>query len=171
MGLYEGAFGQDYEKLNVVLQEFHRSGVSAVGKLSVRHSGGRLGSMACRILRLPPSGEELATELAVEITDSGEVWRRRIGTYVLETYQYLRDGHLHEKAGPIAFRFDLTSVDQGMEFRSTKTYVVGIPMPRFLAMRIEADVKPRTDGWWVQVRFFLPPFGQICQYEGEMHPA
>lgn len=168
MRLYRSILGSEFERLGTPLQEFHDKRSSAQGFLNVTHLGGRVGSWLARAMKMPKPGQMLDTRIQIDVHEDGETWIRKIGSSILTTRQFERSGFLHEKAGPLTFRFQLIEVDQGLEFHTIQTTFLGIPIPKSIAPSVSANIASHDNGWYVFVRFRMPIVGVICHYDGEI---
>jgi hypothetical protein len=170
--IYERVLGERFESLNPALRRFltNVQGGRAVGKLRVTRADGRLRNAVAAGMGIPPAGE-YETQLDVSPLGDGQRWRRRFGRYALETTQREHRGLLLESSGPASIGFELV-VDQGeLLFFPRRAWLFGIPLPLWLAPRIEAENSPaESGGWRVRVRFGVPLLGRVAEYEGDVIP-
>jgi hypothetical protein len=168
--IYERVLRERFGSLNPPLRHFlaDARGGRAVGLLRVTRAMGRVRNAIASGLGIPPAGE-YETELDVSPLADGQRWKRRFGDYALETTQREYRGLLVEASGPASIGFELV-VDQGsLLFVPRRAWVFGIPLPRWLAPRIEAENSPaESGGWRVRVRFGVPLLGQVAEYEGNV---
>ncbi|MEX2176032.1 MAG: DUF4166 domain-containing protein, partial [Pirellulaceae bacterium] len=88
----------------------------------------------------------------------------------LVTLQTESGGQLIEAAGPLRMAFELVAEDGGIRFLPRRTWLVGIPLPRWLSPVATARVAPRGERWQVDAQVRLPTGGLIIRYHGVMVP-
>jgi hypothetical protein len=171
--LYRRILGDRFDELPPVLQRFHDSsgGGEASGKFEVTGSGGRLRNLITWLMGLPPVASHVPVELKVAVEGSRERWSRSFGSHLMETVQSTSDGLLIEAAGPVRFAFQIEIENQVTHFRCARVSCWSIPLPRFVAPRVEATVESRDQGWHIHVRVAIPGAGVIRDYAGLMIPA
>lgn len=137
--------------------------------MQVIRSGGWLRNTIATLMGIPPAGPY---DVCLEVTPvaGGERWRRRFGEHMLETVQSVRRGLLAEASGPARLGFELLVEDGALLFRRRRAWLLGIPLPLWLAPNIEAENNTACDGgaWHVCVRFGVPVLGEVGRYEGEV---
>jgi hypothetical protein len=170
--LYQRVLGDRFDALHPVLRRFHSSETPLTGRglFRVVHHPGWLRKFLLVVLRFPAKGE--AVEVLLEVTPSaaGERWVRLFAGRPLVTWQSAGGGLLMERAGPLRFGLAVEVVDGGLTFRTRRTWILGVPLPGWLAPRVEADVVPSGEGWNVAVRLTLPLVGRLLDYEGDVVP-
>ena len=136
--------------------------------MRVTRAEGQLRNFIASGLGIPPAGE-YDTQLEVSALGDMQRWARRFGGFALETRQREYRGLLVESSGPASIGFELVVRDGGLLFQPCRAWVFGIPLPLWLAPRIEAENSPgESGGWRVRVRFSVPFLGQVAEYEGEV---
>jgi hypothetical protein len=120
--LYESLLREDFHRLPLSLQQFHRhpQGATAKGALTIRHSQGFFYRIFRLFLRLPPPGEDIPAQLCVIVRKETKVWVRKIGDYRLESVQWRKQDNLVEKIG---FFSDDVSLERGKRKD-------GVPFPK-----------------------------------------
>jgi hypothetical protein len=168
--LYESLLREDFNRLPLSLQQFHRrpQGAAAEGTLTVRQSQGFTYRIFRFILRLPPPGEDVPAQLRVTVLGETEVWVRNIGGYRIETVQWRERDSLVEKIGIFRMTFRLSGGKEGMEFHFQKLRMGPLPIPP--VFRVEASVEGDASCWRPRVRVLSPLFGLLFSYEGKMTP-
>ena len=170
--LYQRVLGERFADLHPALRRFHSSeaDISGVGLFRVIHHPGWLRRMVAFVAGLPPAGDAVAVRLEVSPTGTGERWVRSFAGRPLVTFQTVEGGLLMERGGPICFGLVLEVVEGGMTFRTRRAWLLGIPLPKWIAPNVEAEVVPNEAGWRAEVRLRLPLLGRILDYEGEVVP-
>jgi hypothetical protein len=166
--LYESLLGEDFNRLPMSIRQFHRRphGATAKGVLTVRSSQSFLYRIFRLFLRLPPIGEEIPTQLCVNVRSGTEVWVRTIGGCRLETVQWRERDHLVEKIGCFQIKYRLSGGEEGMEFHFRQLRIGPLPLPPLI--RVEATVGGDASFWHPRVRVLSPLFGFLFSYEGKM---
>jgi Domain of unknown function (DUF4166) len=168
--IYERVLGERFASLNPSLRRFlgEALGGRAAGTLRVTRADGLIRNAIAAAMGIPPAGE-YETQLEVTPLRDGQRWSRRFGTYALETSQSEYRGLLLESTGPASIGFELVVQEGSLLFLPRRAWVFGIPLPLWLAPRIEAENSPvESGGWRVRVRFGIPMLGQIAEYEGDV---
>jgi Domain of unknown function (DUF4166) len=173
--LYPRLVGDAWAELDASVQHWHDATpqVQGTGLFTVRHGQGRLAHFLVRLLRLPASGEALATRLVILRHPWGETWSRTFAGKALTTVQYQRGADLlAERLGCLEFRFRLRVIEQALDFWHTGTAgVLGplrVPLPRWMSPRIAAREWAGLEEGSLQVavRISLPFTGLLMAYEG-----
>jgi hypothetical protein len=131
---------------------------------------GRLRTLLATALRLPPARDVTEVRLEVAPVGAGEQWQRSFSGWSLVTRQTAQGALLVERAGPFRFGLAVDVVDGGMVFQTRHVWLLGFPLPRWIAPVVEATVVPNGEGWTVRVRLTLPGVGPLLQYRGEVVP-
>jgi hypothetical protein len=159
-----------YNQMPSALRSFHEKPQRATGIMNVRWNKGGLRTLAARVMKVPEPGENLVCNLTVTETGMGEMWDRVFGKTRIITRQWIHKGFLIEQGGPFRFRMSVCADREGMTFRQVGCGLGPIPLPKFLAPTVQADVKGDDEGWQVHVEIGAPLLGWICLYEGRMVP-
>lgn len=170
--LYRRALGESFDRLPPVLRTFHDEpfGGRAQGTLCITRGQGRLRYLAALLMRLPPPGQQVPVRLQVRTDGAAEHWTRDFGTLRLVTKQWLHNGLLIETAGPLRFGFRVAAEAQILRFAFARCWLLGLPLPRVLSPRVEAEAHAQEDGWWIRVAISVPILGLLTQYEGKVVP-
>ena len=168
--VYQRVLRERFESLHPVLRRFlgEATGARAVGRLRVTCAAGRLRNAIASGLGIPPAGEY---DMWLEVSPRGESqrWVRHFGRYALETDQSEYQGLLVESSGPASIGFELIIREGALLFRPCRAWILGIPLPLWLAPRIAVENWPGgSEGWLVRVRFGVPLLGQVAEYEGDV---
>ena len=99
------------------------------------------------------------------------MWDRTFGTDRLRSIQWLERGRLVERVGVLTFRFDVTADETGMRFRFVRLTAFGMPIPRMLALRVDADVTGSDADWHVRVVVRAPGSRLLTSYDGHVAPS
>jgi len=173
--LYPRLVGDAWAELDASVQHWHdvTHQVQGTGLFTIYHGQGGLARFLAWLLRLPTSGEALATRLVILRHPWGETWSRTFAGKALMTVQYQRGTDLlAERLGCLEFWFRLRVSEHALDFWHTGTACVLGPLcvslPRWLSPRIAArEWAGRGEGsLQVAVRVSLPFIGLLIAYEG-----
>jgi hypothetical protein len=141
------------------------------GRLRVTQGDHAVARAVARLLRLPPSGDAVETQLVVTPRRDGERWSRTFGVQPFNSIQRrTRDG-IAERFGLVELRFRC-DVDGGSTWfhQLGAALAIGplrIPLPRALAPVVTArEDRPAPDTRRIDVRITLPIVGLLLAYSG-----
>ncbi|MDX2204627.1 MAG: DUF4166 domain-containing protein [Hyphomicrobiaceae bacterium] len=172
--LYRRALGARFADLAPAVQHLHDLGTRATweGEADVERGTHPLSRLAGWLASLPPAGTAVPLQVTFEPVRGGEIWSRRFGRSLFRTRQFLRDGVLCERAGPITFAFSIAVAEGAMSLRLAGMRVLGIPVPRTLRPAIETREEQTPDGAYrFAVSSRLPGVGLLVAYRGRLRPA
>jgi len=166
--LYQRVLGDRFDGLEPALRRFHSAPRRATGhgRFKVIRARGLLGVLP----GLPAAGDDVAMALVVTAARGRETWLRTFGGTPVVTHQWLRDGLLMERSGPLTFGFALDVIDGGLGFRAVRVWSAGVPLPAWMAPSATAAARPTDRDWHVSMRLSLPLLGAFLGYEGEVMP-
>ena len=171
--LYPRLVGEAWAALDASVQHWHDTAhqVQGTGLFTVRHGHRGLAHFLAWLLRLPTSGEALATRLVIGRHPWGETWSRTFAGKTLMTVQYQRGAELlAERLGWLEFWFRLRVIEHALDFWHTGTAgVLGpmrVPLHRWLSPRITAREWAGLEAGSLQVaiRINLPFIGLLIAY-------
>jgi hypothetical protein len=152
------------------VQRLHADSQSARGVFRVRRGQGLGARLLAAILGMPKPADEVPVSLKIERTADGERWVRSFSDQPLATVQWRRGDFLVEAIGPTQCWFRLYVADGALVFDHVRSAIgmrsFALPLPRWLAPRIEGRAEPRSDGVHVRVHIYAPFFGLLVAYEG-----
>ena len=173
--LYPRLIGKAWAELDASVQHWHDASyqVQGTGLFTVRHGQRGMARFLVWLLRLPTSGEALATRLVILRHAWGETWSRTLAGRALMTIQYQRGTELlAERLGSLEFWFRLRVIEHALDFWHTGTACVlgpmRVPLPRWLSPRIAAREWAGLEEGSLQVAVYvsLPCIGLLLAYEG-----
>jgi hypothetical protein len=158
--IYPSLLKADYDKLPLVLREFHAAAGErrATGKVAIRHERPWL----ARLVGFPAAGNDILVRLQVAATENEEVWTRWFGDSKRRTIQWAAGDFLVEKAGPVRIDFHIFADESGMRFESKSASLWGISVP----LRIDAWARGAGGAWEIEVTV-----AHVGSYRGVMAPA
>jgi hypothetical protein len=170
--LYPSLLGPSWAALALPVQRLHANSQSARGVFRVRRGQGLVARLIATLLGMPKPADAVAVSLKVERTAHGERWIRRFGDQPLMTVQWRRGEFLVEAIGPTQCWFRLSVADGSLVFEHARSAFghrrFALPLPRWLAPRIEGRAEPRSDAVHVRVHIYAPFFGLLVAYEGSV---
>lgn len=175
-GLYPRLLGPAWFDLDPVIRRMHLPGRVVISTFEIRHGNGLAARLVRSALRLPTPDDARDTRLVITRDARTERWTRTFGRRSLVTIQRaLADGSLAERIGPLELRFRLHVVGGALSYVQAGAALTvgrwGLPLPRWIAPRVEAR-EEREDGGdraHVRVRMSAPMIGFLMSYEGCLH--
>jgi Domain of unknown function (DUF4166) len=170
--LYRRILGPRFDALPAVLRRFHDSpnGGRARGSLDVERGSGRLRNLVASLWRLPRPGSNVPVRLEVIVDGEKEHWIRHFPDHCLKSIQWGRGGLLIEAFGAGSFSSDLVIDGPSLRYEFRQAWLAGIPVPGWLAPRVDGRVEAGEQGWRVVVHFSIPLLGEIVHYQGWVEP-
>jgi hypothetical protein len=158
--IYPRLLSADFEKLPLVLREFHAAlgDRRATGTVAIRHEHPWL----ARMIGFPAAGSDIPVELHVAAGENQEVWVRWFGKSMRRSVQWADGDVLIEKAGAVRIAFRLSASEAGLRFESQTASVWGIPLP----LRMDAWVRGKGASWELDVKI-----AHVGSYHGMVAPA
>jgi saccharopine dehydrogenase-like NADP-dependent oxidoreductase len=170
-GLFHRLLGDRWSTQAEVVRRAH-GGVAPValaGQARARGAAG-LAALVRRLQGLPPTGVH-ATTVTITPTARGEHWVRRFGSRTFSsTIAPTRDDAwtFEETAGPLTFRFSVTSYPGGFSWLFEGWRLGPVPLPRAWAPRIRARTFARSGVYRFRVLVAHPWLGMIFGYAGRL---
>ncbi|WP_437595851.1 DUF4166 domain-containing protein [Sorangium sp. So ce590] len=172
LALYPALLGPAWAALAPPVQDLHAGGARARGRFRVRRGRGLAARLIAALLRMPEAAEDVAVTLAVEPVGDGERWIRTFGGRLLCSSQWRSGDLLVEAIGLIQCWFRLRAEGGALVFEQARSTFglggFGLPLPRWLAPRVEARAEPLRGEVRVDVRIFAPIAGLLVAYDGRV---
>ncbi len=138
--------------------------------MSVHWGSGWLARCVARVLRFPAPGDAVAVQLSIDARDGVLHWTRRMGTALLVTEQWIMNGLVFEKLGPVLCGFrveaDAQSLWYTQEYAGLRFGPYSLRLPRWLWPRVTARVTQAGSQAHSQVDILAPWIGLVLRYEG-----
>ena len=167
--LYRRALRERYSVLPPPVRDLHDSVADsgAIGEGQVKRGPSIFARILATIMRFPPAGNyELHVGFAVE--DGRERWTRDFGGHRFSS-ELSQDGDgVIERFGSLRFHFNLKPSPDRLRMLLRKWSLFNIPVPLFLAPRIEASESAEGDQFRFDVRVSYPLLGPIVHYDGRL---
>jgi hypothetical protein len=163
--------GARYAALPEAVREMHRihADGGASGEGEVERGRNILARFIAWAMRFPPAGRH-PLHVAFTERDGVETWTREFGPHSFTSHLCGREGQLEERFGPLRFRFDLPSDDEGLAMEMRGWSLLGIPLPMGLAPRGRAREWEEDGRFRFDVPIALPLVGLIVHYTGWLEP-
>lgn len=169
--LYRRVLGDRHQQLHPLLQEFHDRAGKGDGVFRIIRPPHRFKRILGALLGMPAAAENVPTSLTVAVFDNGsEKWVRSFGKFRMATWQWSWQGLLMERSGPVTFGIHVEIIDGGTRLITRRVWLLGIPIPLFLAPSVLAIETPVPGGWHAKVQLSFPLIGEMLGYEGEIYP-
>jgi hypothetical protein len=172
--LYERLLGPAWETLSESLRRAHLRGerLQLHGTFRIRRGDRRLSQLVATFLRLPATGDSVATTLHVARTATGEQWVRWFGGVILTTDQSATsDGTMCERFGMIEIVCRLETAGDAIIYRQVGAALwlggLRLRLPRFLWPKVDGiEEIDQSDMTHVSVRVVVPFIGHLISYDG-----
>ena len=175
--LYERLAGHEWYQVSEVVRRAHpgTGNLQARGVFHVQHGPGYVARLLAWLLQLPPSADATSVQLHITPSEQGEKWVRTFGNKRLVTRQQEAPGHLlAERFGLLEFRFQLRPQVEALSYLQQEAALcfgrLRLSLPPWLAPQVNAIEKgvEATQRTHSAVNIFLPFFGLLISYEGEL---
>lgn len=169
---YQRVLGESFEALSPVLQEVHGQAarVQGSGWMRVRHGKGWFIRLLNALSGVPRAVEQVPLKLDIQRHGEREDWYRAFGKKLLTSHQWVAGGLLMERSGPVRLGMRLWVEHGALCFHSERSWMLGLPMPRWagLQVRARATADSGGKGWEVWVESRSPLLGLLFEYTGNI---
>jgi hypothetical protein len=160
VALYRQLLGPDFDRLPRALRDFHGAprGALACGTAMVRHYN----PLLALLTGFPAAGDNIPVRLEVIAEGETEIWRRRFGDSVLESFQCRRGDLLGETFGAVDLLLQVRPAQTGLRIVLRQAHLKMLPLP----LRVEATERSHPDDnarWEFDVMF-----AGVGSYRGTM---
>lgn len=170
--LYRRLLGDVFDRLPGAVRAMHNlhGDAGAAGEGEVKRGGGLIGRMIGAIVGFPPAG---AYPVHVEFLQRGdrERWIRHFGPHRFWSWFNARDGLLYERFGLLRFGFALPCDESALRMRLVRWSAAGVPLPLFLAPKVDAREWQEGDRFRFDDRITMPLIGELIHYSGWLRPV
>ena len=174
--IYAQVLGPDFGGLAPALKRLHDcQRRHFAGVLTVRSGPHPLARLALWLGRLPKAQVDAPCRLCLISSKRGEWWQREFGRWKFITHQRAAfsegnpDGEIWERFGAITLGLHLRVKGRGLCVRSGRTWILGVPLPRWLGVKVVAHERAvNDDSFYCNVRVYLPGAGVLLQYRGKL---
>ncbi len=170
--LYRRLLGEMFDRLPPAVRAMHEvhGDSGAAGEGEVRRGGGVIGRLIGAIVGFPPAG---SYPVHVEFLQRGdrERWIRHFGPHRFWSWFSIKDGLLYERFGLLRFGFALPCDESSLRMRLMRWSAAGVPLPLFLAPRVDAREWQEGDRFRFDDRITMPLIGELIHYSGWLRPV
>lgn len=163
--LLKTCLGDEYEKLAPLIQVSHLGRTRLEGHADIQR-GNPLAQILCLLTGMPRSAKNARFVVEGDHLPEGMRWNRLINGKPMNSWFALDKGLLVEKLGFIHMSMKLRVEESALIYTIVKTKILGIPIPSFLAPRVEAREEQVGNDYVFQVAVSLPLVGLLIKYAG-----
>ncbi len=177
--IVETWFGDDFARLDPLLQRLHSRGGSLVGPVAVRFGqglAGWLGRRQAARMRLPVShNATVPMRIDIHCDDERLHWSRTFeGSATMQStfvpVGCYPNGYWIEHVGAVRIELGVDIVDGGWRRRPSRARLGALPVPMWLMPRITANKRVVGGRYRFVVATALPGLGTLLSYEGDLTP-
>jgi hypothetical protein len=174
--LYRRILGDAYAMLPQPLQVMHdlKSELTATGVASVERGKGLLARLAAAIVGFPPAGDDIPVQVTFRLNGGRELWQRNFAGRRFESTQEEGQGRsarlMCERFGVLSFVMALVIEAERMRLVMRRWSLLGLPLPLWLAPRIDAYEYVEAGRFRFHVEISHPLTGLIVRYRGWLVP-
>ena len=171
--LYARTMRERFDRLPAAVRTMHDlyGDGGAAGEGTIERGSNPIARLAGWLVRFPPAGT-YPLHVGFAERNGVETWTRRFGPHRFHSMLSQRGDRVVEGFGPLRFAFELPSDDQGLAMELAGWSALGIPLPRFLAPRIEArEWQDEASRFRFHVAICAPVIGTIVRYTGWLEPV
>ncbi len=165
---FAAILGGAFATLPDPVRRLHAGGARRfAGRASVDRGTNPVGVLMGWIAGLPAGASDAPIVVELEPDGAFETWTRRFGTHAMRSR--LRagpDGLLHERLGPVTFRFALRVDGDAIAWRVAGVRALGVPFPARWFAGVAAREGADGARYTFDVRAALPLVGRIVHYRG-----
>ncbi|MBI4535207.1 MAG: DUF4166 domain-containing protein [Ignavibacteriae bacterium] len=180
MSIYRDILRERWNDVSPKVRASHLTGeeLHANCCLDIAGSSNILGRIVSRIVSFPRAKAAAEVELRIRSSPEGEIWERFFPDCTLNSLQSVSpDGHLIDRFGKIAFRFNLEVSNGCIHHHHTDTYLtfgsLNFRLPRFVSPRVTSheEPDPTEDASRISVSVHMPVIGYLLTYSGIVRPT
>jgi len=171
LSIYQHILGNQFNLLGKNIQYGHSiiPSFKANGTIDVEWSKMFFIRWVNKINGLPPEGTNQPFVLEVRRNENSETWIRKFPNGTFTTYQYIKNGLFYEKEKSITIAFQLKLNNGNFEYKQVKMYLLGIPIPSFMAINSKALITETELGWQASIQVSAPIVGLILKYKANVN--
>jgi hypothetical protein len=166
--MYERAMGEQFHRLPVAVQRFHRLAGKHVlhGEVQTDAPSGALAHLMALCLGTPRQPTNGMIRFELDAAPDTEVWTRHFPSRSMTSRMRLVGHEVVEQLGPARLAFELCEAEGKLQMRLQRLWFIGIPCPRWLLPRIVAEETADGDRFCFRVQASLPMAGVVASYRG-----
>ena len=142
------------------------------GRVDVVRGRHPLARWCARIAGLPPEMQGAPLRVGFRADAGGETWRRDFNGFPMTSRLRCRDGLLHERLGPLRFRFRLHIHEHALYWRVAGVRLLWLlPLPARMFSGVHCREREQDGRYAFRVEAALPLVGLLVRYEGWLERA
>lgn len=167
--VYRQVMGEAFDRLPAPVRNMHTiiGDGGAEGEGTVQRGSSLLARFAGWFGGFPPAGT-YPVHVHFAEKDGVETWTRSFGAHRFTSHLRPVSGGIEERFGPLRFRFALPADEQGLRMELLGWTAFHIPLPRFLALRIDATERADGEDFLFDVDVRLPWGSPVVHYTGRL---
>lgn len=172
--LFQQVLGAAYYHLAPCVRQLHagRGKTRYAGVASIERGRHPLAQLCARIAGLPGDARNVPTTVEFISETHHELWRREFGGQQMATALHYKEGLLHERLGPLQFRYFLHAKEGALWWQVMGVRLFGVlPLPVRLFDGVNCREREYEGRYEFLVEARLPLAGQIIRYEGWLAPV
>ncbi len=175
--LYRAILGDAWNALPQAVRDIHGSVATSTvaGRATVVRGRGVLARAIAAIFGFPPSADDVELKVTFKRARGGEIWQREFGGHRFTSVQFAGKGRyeglLCERFGPLTFGIALVLANRELGLVVRRWSVLGIPLPRRLAPRVDSFETAAQRRFEFSVAIALPLAGPLVHYSGWLEPT
>lgn len=173
--LFRRLLGTDFERLPAAIRAAHdvHGTITLEGLADASGPDNALGKIVAWVFRLPVGGTQMPVRVDMQHEkDGSETWTRMYPTVTMRSNLRNPDPatrQVDEVFGPLAVQLQWSVSENGLSLNTAGARFLGVPLPRVLVPRSEADESIGNDGQFTfDVPIALPLIGTIVHYRGTL---
>ena len=166
---YRRVMGDRFDRLPAPVRAMHEwiGDAGAAGRATVIRGSSPAARLVATLMRFPSAGDH-DIHVGFREQDGRETWTRDFSGRRFSSKLREKDGRLVERFGPLQFRFELPSDENGLAMHIVGWSAFGIPMPKALAPRSLAREWADGEDFCFDVPIALPLIGNVVHYAGRL---
>lgn len=171
--LFQQALGAAFYCLAPCVRRLHglRGRARYVGVATIECGRNPLARLCARVAGLPGAMHDVPTTVDFTADARGERWQRSFGGTRMATQLAYRDGLLHERLGPMQFRYFLHAREGALWWQVAGVRLFGLlPLPAALFDGVRCREREQDGRYEFLVEAGLPLVGLVIRYEGWLAP-
>jgi hypothetical protein len=171
-------FGDEFLKLNPLLQELHQYGGTLSGVVDLEYGSGLAGFIGRRLapkLGLPILSGKIDFEVNISHANGVLTWDRQFYknhkmSSVFAAHGQYPDGYWSESTGKFSLELGVEVREGGWYWIQRKVKFMGVQLPLWLFPTSQAYKRIKNGMYEFSVTFTLPFLGKLVSYSGVLTP-
>jgi hypothetical protein len=172
--LFQQVLGAAFFRLPESLRRLHgtRGLARHAGVVTVEGGSNALARLCARIAGLPKPMQDAPLKVEFACDARAETWKRDFDGSPMTSRLVLRKGLLHERIGPLHFRYALHANEGAIWWTVAGARLLGVlPLPAALFDGVRCQERELQGRYAFLVEASLPVVGRVVRYAGWLEPA